>query len=107
MKFTIKGPFRENIYILMRRFGYHFQKEDKEKNEQFFTRPAKGFPRFHLSIRRKGENLIFNLHLDQKKPIYKEAPAHSGEYESEIVREEAERIKNHFKINLNKLKKQI
>ena len=41
----------------------------------------------------ENENLIFNLHLDQKRPIYKGVTAHSGEYEGEVVEEEAERFK--------------
>jgi uncharacterized protein len=32
MKFTLKGPFRENVYNLMREIGYHFQGEDKDYN---------------------------------------------------------------------------
>ena len=47
----------------------------------------------------EGENLIFNLHLDQKRPIYKGAPAHAGEYDGEIVSKEAERIKEILKQN--------
>jgi len=123
MKFALKGPFNENLYSLMRKIGYHFQKEDKEKKEFIFTRPPKGYPRFHIYLKiegeesllsssaerseagderssatpfadaRENENLIFNLHLDQKRPIYKGAPAHAGEYDSEVVKKEAERIK--------------
>ena len=37
--------------------------------------------------------MTFKLHLDQKKPIYEGAPAHAGEYDSELVQKEAERIK--------------
>jgi len=113
MKFILKGPFQNNIYNLMRKAGYHLrepqrsvkmnevhrlQGEDKEKKEEFiFTRPPRGYPRFHLYLKVKNENLIFNLHLDQKRPIYKGAPAHSGEYEGEIVEKEAERIKQFIK----------
>lgn len=81
----------------MRKIGYHFQSEDKEKGEFVFSRPPKGFPRFHLFLEIKNDNLIFNLHLDQKKPIYKGAPAHAGEYDGEIVKKEAERIKRTIK----------
>ena len=93
MEFKIKSPFKENIYNLMRKVGYYFQGENKEKKEIIFTRPSKGYPRFHIYLETKGENLIFNLHLDQKKPIYKGMPAHSGEYKGEVVENEAERIK--------------
>ena len=93
MKFIIKNNFKENIYTLIRNTGYHFQDEDKEKNELNFVRPPRGYPRFHLFLKAEKENLIFNLHLDQKKPIYKGTTAHSGEYEGKIIEEEAERIK--------------
>jgi len=108
MKFILRGPFRENVYksmnfrssppfaslvCLMRKVGYYFQGKDEEKSELIFVRPSKGYPRFHIYLKLKNENLIFNLHLDQKKPIYKGAPAHAGEYEGEIVEKEAERIK--------------
>jgi len=91
MKFSIKGPLKENIYTLSRKLGYFFQ--EKSGNEFKFVRPPKGFPRFHLILKIEGDNLIFNLHLDQKAPKYQGTPAHAGEYESEIVKEEAERIK--------------
>ncbi len=109
MKFILKGPFKDNTYNLMRKIGYHFQGEEKEKEEFIFTRPPKGYPRFHIYLKIEGEesklssspfadarekeNLIFNLHLDQKKPIYKGTTAHSGEYEGELVEKEVERIK--------------
>lgn len=97
MKFILKGPFRENLYSLMRKIGYHFQKEDKDKKELIFTRPPKGYPRFHIYLKIENENLILNLHLDQKRPIYKGASAHAGEYEGEVVVEEVERIKQSLK----------
>lgn len=93
MKFTIQGPFRENTYNLMRNIGYFFQGKDENKGELIFARPARGYPRFHLFLKVEGENLTFNLHLDQRKPIYKDAPAHAGEYEGDAVEGEAERIK--------------
>lgn len=50
------------------------------------------YPRFHVYV----DDNWFNLHLDQKAPIYPGVPAHSGEYESEVVKKEAERIKQHI-----------
>ena len=77
----------------MRKVGYHFQGEEKERRELSFVRPPRGYPRFHIYLKVENENLIFNLHLDQKKPVYKGSPAHAGEYEGEIVEKETERIK--------------
>jgi len=97
MKFELKGPFKENIYNLMRKASYHFLRKDEQRGELAFARPPKGYPRFHLFVKVEGENLIFNLHLDQKRPIYKGASAHAGEYDGKIVSKEAERIKEILK----------
>lgn len=88
MKFAIKNT-GENTTNLMRKIGYLFQKENQ------FVRPLgrNGYPRFHLYIEENNDELIFNLHLDQKKPIYKGSPAHAGEYEGKVVETEAQRIK--------------
>ena len=93
MKFIIKGPLKENPQNLMRALGYSFQRENEDKREIAFIRPAHGYPRFHLFLKINNDNLIFNLHLDQKKPSYGKFTAHSGEYNTEIVKAEIERIK--------------
>lgn len=94
MKFELKGPFKENVYNLMRRVGYIFLAEDRATGEMNFIRPLVigGYPRFHIYCKMENEVLIFNLHLDQKKPIYKGAIAHSGDYNGEVVEKEKERI---------------
>lgn len=89
MKLSLK--FSGNVYNLMRQLGYH-------PHESSFVRRlgASDYPRFHVYIKIgdvKRETLGINLHLDQKKPIYKGATAHSGEYKGELVEMEAERIK--------------
>jgi len=87
MKFSIKNP-KENTLNLTRKIGYYYY-------DKSFVRPLErsGHPRFHLYIEENDDELIFNLHLDQKRPIYKGAPAHAGEYEGLIVENEAQRIK--------------
>lgn len=95
MKFTIQGPFNENVYNLMRKIGYIFVGKNEVKNELSFVRPLEmnGYPRFHVYLKTEGENLDFNLHLDQKKPVYNGSPAHSGEYEGGLLDDETQRIK--------------
>lgn len=93
MRFYVKGPLKDNIYNLARNIGYHFQRKDEKTGEITFARPRFGYPRFHLFLKQEGDNLSLNLHLDQKKPIYENAPAHAGEYSGETVEKEAERIK--------------
>jgi hypothetical protein len=91
MKFVIKRPLKDNVYILSRKLGYFFQ--EKSGDEIKFVRPPKGFPRFHLILKIEGENIICNLHLDQKAPKYEGTLAHAGEYNGKVVEEEVERIK--------------
>jgi hypothetical protein len=93
MKFVIKNTLKENVLNLMRRIGYYSQKQ--EKSQLSFIRPLErsGYPRFHVYLKKDKEELILNLHLDQKKPVYKGASAHSGEYEGKVVETETERIK--------------
>jgi len=91
----IPGPLKNNIYNSMRDAGYHFQREEKrgEITEYSFVRPRLGFPRFHIYARIENGNILVNLHLDQKKPVYEGATAHSGDYDEPIVAQEAGRIK--------------
>ena len=80
----------QNLYTLMRKLGYH-----PKKRESFVRRlTASDYPRFHIYLKTKNDKTIINLHLDQKKPIYKGSPAHAGEYNSRVVKQEAERIKD-------------
>ncbi|PIR02709.1 MAG: hypothetical protein CO031_02090 [Candidatus Nealsonbacteria bacterium CG_4_9_14_0_2_um_filter_37_38] len=94
MKFILKRP-KGNILDLLRRSGYHFRAKTKERGELVFYHPLApaGFPRFHLFLKPEKDNLIFNLHLDQKKPVYKGTPAHNAEHEGLMVKKEAKRIK--------------
>ncbi len=87
MKIIIKNR-GENIISLMRKIGYYAQ-------EKSFVRPLErgGYPRFHLYIKEEKDELIFDLHLDQKRPVFKTGTDHAGEYESPLVEKEAERIK--------------
>lgn len=90
-----------NIKNAMRKCGYFFEKQ--EGTELAFLRPASssgsGYPRFHIYLKYDSvsRETIFNLHLDQKKPVYEGAAAHAGEYGGQIVEKEAERMKQILK----------
>ena len=96
MEFQTKGPLKDNIYNLMRRIGYRFWGKNETTGESNFIRSLDAkdsYPRFHLYLKQEdGGDLLFNLHLDQKRAIYKGVSAHSGEYEGELVEKEEERI---------------
>ncbi len=90
MKFSIEKKY--NTANMMRKIGYHFK---RGPNSSFY-RPLdrNDFPRFHIYLKENENNIIFNLHLDQKRPVYNKTTAHSGEYDSDIVEKEAQRIKD-------------
>jgi len=95
MKFIIPGPLKNTIYNAMRDAGYHFQREDNERDatEYSFVRPRVGFPRFHIYAKMENKNLAISLHLDQKKPVYRGSTAHAGDYDGPVIEHEAARIK--------------
>ncbi len=82
----------------MRTLGYFFRDDKNGESDFVKVLGRDGYPRFHLYIKKENDNLIFNLHLDQKRPTYKGTAAHSGEYDDEgFVGKEAERIKQTLK----------
>ena len=92
MKISIKNT-GENTINLMRKIGYLAQRENQ------FVKPLErgGYPRFHLYIKENKEEITLDLHLDQKRPVYKTAHDHAAEYEGKVVETEAERIKQALK----------
>ncbi|OGE84588.1 MAG: hypothetical protein A3B23_02280 [Candidatus Colwellbacteria bacterium RIFCSPLOWO2_01_FULL_48_10] len=92
MKLLIPKP-KETLIATARRIGYVLQHSNP--GEQAFTRDLVrgGYPRFHLYVKeRDANNWVFNLHLDQKKPVYEGQTAHSGEYDGSVIEEEAMRM---------------
>lgn len=101
MTFNIKNP-EKNVVGIGRDIGYILQKETSN-GEASFIRPLErgGYPRFHLYVKLDGDDLIFNLHLDQKRPVYKTAHDHAAEYDGTLVENEASRIKQILNISYN------
>lgn len=91
MKFHIKNN-NLSLTSLFREIGY------KPLGPDNAVRPVRGqrYPRFHIYFKEEGDNIIINLHLDQKRPSYGKHTAHSGEYEGEIVDKEAKRIQSYI-----------
>jgi len=81
---------------LCRELNYKVHRKGEEFN---CVKPLnnRDFPRFHLFIEEEDDVLKFKLHLDQKRSSYEGTNAHSGEYESERVEQEVERIKRKVK----------
>lgn len=76
-----------------RDIGYIFQGETSGKVSFVRLLERGGYPRFHLYIKVRENEMSFSLHLDQKKPVYKQAHDHAAEYEGVVVENEVERIK--------------
>ncbi|HOZ56462.1 MAG TPA: hypothetical protein PLH29_04520 [bacterium] len=98
MKFIVKkNELKSTAAHTVQRAGYKFI-IDRNTGKESFVKilNSTGYPRFHLYLEENGDNIILNLHLDQKKPIYQGQKAHSGEYDSAIVNEEADRLKSLF-----------
>jgi len=103
MKIFLEKP-PSNITLFMRRLGYHSDRRQKPGNLSFSKRIGSyDYPKFHVYINninkeagrhRTSTNFSLNLHIDMKKPSYKGSSAHSGEYDSDLVKQEAMRIKN-------------
>ncbi|MDP2704354.1 MAG: hypothetical protein Q8P01_03990 [bacterium] len=99
MKLEIKKPKNENLQTTMRRLGYK-PIGYSDRGELNCVRPiGRDYPRFHAYIKEDGDEYIFNIHLDQKRPSYGRETAHSGDYESDTVRDEVAYIQE----QINKL----
>lgn len=97
MKFQIYNQ-KYNVPDLMHQIGYK-PIGTTERNELNCVRPmGADYPRFHIYVKEdKLDNrdvLSFSLHLDQKKPVYEGVTAHGGDYEGEVVQDEAQRIRD-------------
>jgi len=80
---------------LLRQAGYAYLTDRHTGQESYVRRFGRGFyPRFHLYLEEQNNQVILNLHLDQKQASYEGAHAHNAEYDGEVVEQEMARIKN-------------
>jgi hypothetical protein len=85
---------------LLRQAGYAYLMDRNTGQESYVRRFNRGFyPRFHLYIEEQGNQVILNLHLDQKQASYEGAHAHNAEYDGDLVEQEMDRIKGYTKTN--------
>lgn len=103
MQFKIQN-IKKSLSDIARTIGYISAYFQNSGEFSAIRKVGKGdYPRFHLYIKKfKNEevedrenttNLVFNLHLDQKKSSYRGVTRHSGDYDGSAVEEEAARIK--------------
>ncbi len=102
MEISVPHSNSSNFYNLLRRAGYVPVLIPKA-NETSWTRRlgSSHYPRFHVYLRHAKNRLVFSLHLDQKKPVYRGVHAHNAEYEGTIVQKEKERIESILKTGGN------
>jgi hypothetical protein len=101
MKLTVrKKRLDQSPETWLRRAGYAFIPEREDGQPSFARRLSRDFyPRFHIYfIETKsplGEDLVvFNLHLDQKKPGYVGYNRHNAEYDGAVVEQEMARLES-------------
>jgi len=93
MKVIISHNLNTHPRNAMRQCGYWENYDRRSGKTSFIRRLSTGhYPRFHCYVKTVGENLIFDLHIDQKQASYAGLGKHSGEYDSEVVLKEGERI---------------
>jgi hypothetical protein len=94
-----KNQLQEAPDMWLRRAGYTYLPARGEGEKSFARRLTRDFyPRFHIYYNevkdKEGkEGIIFNLHLDQKKPGYAGYNRHNAEYEGDLVENEIRRLK--------------
>ncbi len=90
LKTTLPDP-----ELFIRRAGYALLR-DRNGNIKSFAKRFHGelFPRFHLYLEENRDEWLFNLHLDQKAPVYSGVTAHSGDYDGPVVEAEMARIES-------------
>lgn len=78
----------------IRRIGYGLHQDRRTGEKSFVRRIAHDlFPRFHLYLEAHGTDWQLNLHFDQRQTVYEGVTAHGGEYDTDIVLTEGDRIK--------------
>ena len=97
MKIYFEKKFKENTETIIRRSGYAKIFDRRSSQTSYVRRLSNNFyPRFHMYAEETDDQLILNIHLDQKKVSYHQQTAHSADYSGEIIEREAERIKKFF-----------
>ena len=97
MDFVLKN-LQKSVVQVSREIGYLIIDNNGEQINMVRKLTGQNYPRFHVYLKQQGLDFIFSLHLDQKKPSYAGAHAHSGEYFGPLIDEEAERIKDILEI---------
>ena len=79
----------------IRRCGYgeYYDRRMRKVSYMKRARMTDMFPRYHIYIAEHADEVVYDLHLDQKRPSYEGTSMHAGEYEGSAVEREGERIR--------------
>lgn len=79
---------------IVRRAGYGFIHDQRSGKDSYMRRlTGDYYPRFHMYLKEDQQNIIFSLHLDQKRASYQGNHMHNAEYDGPLVVGEVERLK--------------
>lgn len=93
MKVIYDSLVMHSPLVVLRKAGYSAFVDPKTGEESFVLRLTSEFyPRFHLYVKEKGDEVIFDLHCDQKKSSYGSGHMHNGEYDGPMIEKEMRRI---------------
>ncbi|MEK7632627.1 MAG: hypothetical protein AAB473_02440 [Patescibacteria group bacterium] len=93
MKVTYDKAVMHSPLAVLRKAGYSAFTDPQSGESSFVLRlTGEFYPRFHLYVDHKNDEVTFSLHLDQKKPSYGSNHMHSGEYEGPTIEKEMRRI---------------
>jgi len=81
---------------MMRKARYRYMGFSQDTEQWEFIRPLGQdfYPRFHIYLKQQGEEILCNIHLDQRRPRYAGTTAHNADYDGELVEDEVQRIKD-------------
>lgn len=93
MKVAYDKTVMHSPLAVLRKAGYSAFTDPQSGDESFVLRITPEFyPRFHLYVDQKNDEVTFSLHLDQKKSSYGSNHMHGGEYEGSTIEKEMRRI---------------
>lgn len=96
MRFVVPTP-PDGIRTRILRAGYHqFRDPNTGKISYSHRLGSYHYPRFHLYVTERENEVLLDLHLDQKQPSYAGSHMHSGEYDGETVEREVKRLKDNL-----------
>jgi hypothetical protein len=97
MQFIIPQSRNLNWKILMNRLGYHEHYDQRSQQTSYIRRlRSLNYPRYHVYLEMRGDDMRINIHLDEKQVSYEGQARHSGDYGSELVQREGERLKSYI-----------